>query len=348
MRSGATVQDIARGVGIAAQVDIHLAGKVIALDVPAAKVSLEVQGNRSVPERLTYVLPREFLPRHPRDPAESYGQRSHVTIWQETGRGLRPTYLGSFIHGSKDTPGWKETADGVEVTAFGLLQIAEDNPFPLPSSPERGATLRSELERLSGLPVVLDNLTDFVVPSTLQWGYDRIAALTDLCASNSVEKAVKADGYLHVWRRYERVEDARYTARDVLIDAPRSGLPRRPNVITVVGSAGGQDAKQHVSTLKAQDPPFDVASYGTITRRVELSGAATKEQVVAAAQQEKLSLDLSTQLRSMEIVIDPRVELGDVVAGETAAGETLVGPVRAYATTFEPSSSMRIDVEVLA
>lgn len=349
MRSGPGVKELATGVAIGVRVDIHLGGKVIALDVPAGKVSLEVQGDRPVPERLTYELPREFIPRYPHDVANCFGQRSHVTVLQETRQGVRSTYLGQFVHGSKEASGWKETADGVEVTAFGLLQLAADNPFALPSSPERGATLRSELERLSGMPVVLDNLKDFTIPSTLQWGYDRLAALTDLCKSYGLEHAVRTSGYLHVWQPWSRREDARYTYRDILVDAPRQGLPRAPNVITVVGSAGGENSPQHVATVTSQDPPFHPSTYGYITRRVELSGSVTQAQVEAAAQQEKLNIQLATHVRSIEIIPDPRIELGDVVAGETSAeelGETIIGPVRAYSAVFEPESSMRVDVEV--
>ncbi len=346
MHSGATAKEITLGTSIGTRIDVFLAGRVLHLDVPAADVSLEVQSSRSVPEKLTYTLPRDWVPRFPTDPANSFGQRSQLTIIQRVRGRTYETPMGLFTHGSKTNPGWEETDTGVSITAFGLLQLACDNDFPLPSSPPAGATLKSEAGRLSGMPVILEGMDDVAISSDLSWGYQRLEALEDLCASNGLAYRVKTDSYLHIWKPKEHAPDVRYTFKDALLSAPRKGLPRGANIITMIGTSGsGDDSQQWIEIFRAFDGPYDPGTYGSIMERIELQ-AASRLEVNEAGKQALRMLRQVKQIRSLSVVLDPRVEIGDVVNVVTDLGEHVIGRVVAISATWKTGEQMRIDVEV--
>ena len=344
MRPGPSEDLLAQGSVVGARISVMRGSQVVSTDVPVKDVTVEVTGDRAVPELLTYTAPRDWIPVNPQDALNSFGQRSHVTVIQQIDGTPYETKIGWFTHGSRETRSWEETTDGVKVTGFGLLQVAADNDFAHPSSPTKGATLRSELSRLAGLPVMLDGLTDRPVPRTLQWGTSRLDGLADLAESYGLDYAVKPDGYVHVWPiRDGSVPVARYPA--IVLDAPRSGVPRRPNVFVGVGS--GEGDKRWTHTARVFQPPYSPDTYGLITERIELSSASSDQAVMAAVQERVRSMTVTTRARSVEIVPDWRLELGDIVQAVTPAGEHITGRVKAFSATVRAGETMRVDVEEL-
>ena len=344
MRPGPSEDLLAQGSVVGARISVMRGSQVLATDVPVKDVTVEVTGDRAVPELLTYTAPRDWIPVNPQDALNSFGQRSHVTVIQQIDGTPYETKIGWFTHGSRETRSWEETADGVKVTGFGLLQVAADNDFAHPSSPPHGATLRSEFSRLSGLPVMLDGIEDVLVPRTLQWGTSRLDGLADLAESYGLDYAVKPDGYVHVWPiRDGSVPVARYQA--TVLDAPRSGMPRRANLFVGVGS--GEGDKRWTHTARVTEPPYSPDTYGLITERIELSSASSDQAVMAAVQERVRSMTVTTRARSVEIVPDWRLELGDVIQAVTPGGEHITGRVKAFSATVRAGETMRVDLEEL-
>ena len=225
-----------------------------------------------------------------------------------------------------------------------------------PSSPPRGATVLSEAQRLAGtLPVVLDPGTpNPLVPESTQWGHSRTEAIRDLCHPRGINWAVKADGQLHLWAQTTaRTPVARYTGRDMLIEAPRKSKERRPNRWVTVGSPQQSNDKKPAvkwtGTAVAASWPYEPAVYGWVTERKEINSADSRATVHKAALT-NMETDLSsTSKRQVEIAADPRLEAGDVIAVHTDAGEIIVGKVVAYSLPVDkPAGQMRVDMEELA
>lgn len=219
MRAGPDVALLARDdVAIGFRIDVVLGGlgrRVLALDVPATGLTFDATAERVVPEQISYTLPLDWVPTDPHDAAAGFGQRSHVWAIQEIDGQRFETEIGWFLHDNE----WEETGHGVTVRAHGLMQILEENPLIWPSSPPKGATLLSELQRLAtGIPVRLDGVADTAIPTSLQWERSRPEAIRDLCEAQGLHFAVRPDGYLHVWpRRTARIVDATYTVEDLLL-----------------------------------------------------------------------------------------------------------------------------------
>lgn len=358
MRPGPPTGALAGGLAVGARVSVRRAGRVLAAEVPAGKVALEWAADRAVPARLTYEAPLDWLPRHPMDPLNRFGQRSAVSVLYRSATGeVWETPLGEYLHTD-----WDASGGTVTVTAMDLTQVLEDDPMAWPSSPAAGSTVRSELQRLAGsLPVVLDpGVEDSPVAVTSQWGNSRTEAVRKLADSKGFGLRCGADGCLHAYPlRDARTRDVVYemaalgggrAGNGLLVAAPAApgGESRRPNrwVVTGTSSEGGKDTKW-TATRTATAPPFDVDGYGWVTSHREFSAAGSRDAVEKAADT-YMREDLSAvRTRSVEIVPDPRLEVGDVV-GLVTPDEVLAGRVVAYSLPVsEVGAAMRVDVTVL-
>lgn len=352
MRPGPSTEALTGPVAVGARIDVHLGRTVVALDVPCEDVQIDWSSDRVVPGKLTYECPASWVPESPASPLNNYGQRSHVVAILETQDGRDEVDLGWWQHQS-----WEEDTSGkVKVEALDLLQLLEQDPMAWPSSPPRGATVLSEAQRLAGtLPVVLDPGTPNPrVPESTQWGHSRTEAIRDLCHPRGINWAVKADGCLHLWAQTTaRNPVARYTGRDMLIEAPRKSKERRPNRWVTVGSPQQSNDKKPAvkwtGTATAASWPYEPAIYGWVTERKEINSADSRATVHKAALT-NMETDLSAaSKRSVEIAADPRLEAGDVIAVHTDAGEVIVGKVVAYSLPVDkPAGQMRVDMEELA
>lgn len=352
MRPGPSTSALAGPVAVGARIDVHLGRTVVALDIPCEDVQIDWSSDRVVPGKLTYTCPASLVPESPASPLSNYGQRSHVVAILETRDGRDEVDLGWWQHQS-----WEEESSGkVKVECLDLLQVLEQDPMAWPSSPPSGATVLSEAQRLAGsLPVVLDPGTpNPLVPVSTQWGHSRTEAIRDLCRPRGINWAVKADGCLHLWAQGSGSEPvARYTGRDMLIEAPRKSVERRPNRWVVVGSPQQSDDKKPAvkwtGVATASSWPYEPAVYGWVTERKEFNAAASAGAVQKAAAT-NMATDLSAaSKRQVEIAPDPRLEAGDVIAVHADAGEVIVGKVVAYSLPVDKAGGqMRVDVEELS
>lgn len=350
MRPGPDVSALAGRVGVTHRVDVVRGSRTLALDLPCWGVVLEATASKVVPEQLRLSAGPELVPADPLDPLNSYGQRAHVWQVLDVAGDQTEVDLGWYQLDS-----WDEQGDGaVAVTAYGLGIRLDEDPMVWPSSPRPGARLLEEAQRLAGdhLPVILDDgVSNVVLPEGLAWGRSRTEALRDLCLSLGLVWRVGVDGYLHISRHRtdSRRIDARYSGRDLLLGAPRTGAREgRANRLTVVGQDGtGDDATKHASTAALTVSPFD-ADYGVVREITELSGTTSRVEVQAAASRAASDAAMRAGTRSLEIVADPRIELGDVLGVTTDEGEHVVGRVDGYSLPVSAGGSMRVDVGVLA
>lgn len=358
MRPGPPISALCGPLRWGVKVDVYRSGRVIYSDLPVSDAKFEWSDTRGVPSQVTYECPLEFVPKSALDPCNRFGQRSRVFVICEDPSGIRwRTPIGWFLHTD-----WDEGSDSVTVTANDLLQVLEDNPMGWPSSPKSGATILSELKRLSeGLPVALNSgVTDRTVPVKTEFGNSRVESVFKLAESYNFGLRVEADGVLHAYPYRDRFSvDAVYemraanggTGNGLLLSAPDApiGDKRRPNrwIVTATHHEGDKEEKW-TATRTATDYPFEASGYGWVTSHNEFSAAENKAAVEKAAD-EYMRKDLGAlKSRSLEIVPDPRVEVGDVVAAVTDS-ERIVGRVKAFSMPLsDTNSTMRVDIDVLA
>lgn len=350
MRPGPSTEELAGPVAVGVRVNVARAGRIIATDVPATNVQVDVQESRTVPGQVTFTAPSTLVPVGPYDPLANFGQRVQIICLLYVDGTPWEIPLGWYL-----ITDWAEQAGGgMQVTCADLLRVLDEDPLPWPSSPPVGATLRTEAQRLAaGIPVMLDDIADRGVSRESQWGTSRTEALAALCTACGVGYTVRPDGYLHLYRQGASSADVVATYRGWTIEPERAAIARQPNRWIVAATAGSGDAQQqYSSTVSYTSPPYDPASYGWVTERVELSGseltAAAAQQRVAEEAQHRLRMRLiSARTRSVEIPLDPRLETGDVVVVESP-GETITGRVTAYSMPLSDTSArMRVDLDVL-
>lgn len=355
MRPGPSTDDLAAGLAVGVRVDVIRGGRVLATGVPVSGVKLEwSDSSRAVPGQLVYDAPLEWLPDSPLDALNVFGQRSFVTALYEDRRGNRwEIPLGEFVHTD-----WKADRNKISVTAADLMQLLEQNPAAWPSSPPSGATTLSELRRLvdEAVPVVLDTgVPDLYVPRATQWGTSRTESVQKLADSQNFGLRSGADGALHAFPiRHTASLDVLYTHESgLLIDAPRKSRAgaRRPNRWYVTGSeqgVAGDEATKWTATRLMTAPPYEPEAYGYVTSHKEFSAASSQSSVEKAADTYMKKDLAATESRSLEVVSDARIEVGDVVGAVTAGGEKIAGRVTAYSLPLsDPGASMRIDIEVM-
>lgn len=349
MLPGPGVDQLAKPSSVGVRVSSVLAGQTLALDIPCADVVVDGTSNRTVPHQLQFDVPLSWMPTHDRSPLANKGQRLHV--WSTLSVGGRPF---SFDRGWFQIEHWEQSGDVVQVTALDLMRTLETDPMSWPSSPPRGATLKSELQRLAGGMPVHFEATDKPISTATQWDRDRVKSIKDLCEAHGLEYGVKPDGYLHVWaHRTGGDKAATYAAKNLLLDASRASGERRPNRWLAVGSkteGSGDDAKEirWAYEAKADYPPYG-SEYGIVREIMEISSAESPAQVTQAANRAFSDSLIVSEKRPLEIVLDPRVELGDVIGVVPDEGSPFVGRVEAFSMPLsDPSARMRVDVGVLS
>ena len=169
--------------------------------------------------------------------------------------------------------------------------------------------------------------------------------MADLAAVYGYDYRVNPDGYLHVFKRadpYTQAAVAFY--QNVIIDAPRDGIKRRPNHVVVTGEGGTTEIKKRYSaTASLNTFPYD-EPYGQITEHVKLSSEVTQGAVTNAASDRQKMMLFSSQSRSISMIPDPRIELGDLISCQTQDGELITGVASGY--SWSQDQDMRIDLEV--
>lgn len=366
MRPGPSTDQLAGAVAVGVRLSSMRGGARITTSIPGWDVVLDSTDERTVPEQVTFTAPWEWIDSRGLTieavtsyyaPLNNFGQRILVQQLLNCDGQPSTVRLGWY-----QVDSWTETEDGdVQVTCLDLLTRPDQDPLAWPSSPPAGATLRSEMQRMSGLPVILDPGTvESPVPRNTSYGTSKTTNMRDLATSYNVGYGVKPDGYLHVWALdNSKVPVAHYSAVDLgapgarpgrLLSAPRHSRARRPNRWTVVGSqsSGGAD-QQWSATVESTAPPYEPEAYGWVTDRREMNVAGSQRQVTLAAQTYQRTSTIVKEVRSLEIPADSRLERGDVISAYTDRREMLVGRIKAFSLPLSKHSDReRVDLEVFA
>lgn len=348
MRHGPSTAEMSGPLMVGVRVDILRGGSVIATDIPVSDVKAEWSAEKTVQGVLTYKAPYQWAPREPLDALNFYGQCSLVTVILRSPSGREwETPLGVWLHTS-----WQVQDGHVEVVAKGLMQRLEEDPLPWPGSPASGATLQTTLEQLaSPLPVVLDEgVSDERVATDTQWGRSRTQAISDLAAAHGVGVRIEADESLHVYPLSRVLSDLVYETPALPGGLRGNGLllsvsptqaseTRPPNRwrATSGDSSGGQLAER-----TRTEPPFEPDAYGWVTDHREIS-----EGSVWAAIEPVALVPTAISSRTLTTVLDPRVELGDIVTAYDGE-ETVAGRVKAVSMPLgDLDGGMRIDIDLI-
>lgn len=349
MLPGPSLATLTGAVAVGARVSVHRGKTTLIQDLPVWDVVLDGTVSRNVRRQLSFTTSGEYVPDNPLDPMNNYGQRVHCWQVLETPDGARTEVdLGWFL-----ITKWEETGQGdtMSVEAVDLLQLVVDDVAAWPSSPPKNQTLRAELQRLVGATLAIQYAgKNPVVDPELQFQTDRLANLADLCAAYGLDFGMRPDGFLHVWELTSEIV-ATYSAADLIVDAPRESADRKPSRYLAVGSkteGSGDKAKETKWSFEAKltAPPFD-AAYGVVRERLEVQSATSQAMVTTAANDAMKKAGGVLGFRSLEIVADARLELGDVCMFVPPVGNAFKGRVTALSLPVSEPGLMRVDVEVI-
>lgn len=330
--------------------------------IPAWDVQIEASADRAVQTRVTFSAPHEYVPASWDAPLACFGQRVHIAARIAAPRGEWDVQVGVY-----QIESWEETDDGhVAVEALDLTQRLEKNEMLWPSSPPDGATLASEVQRLAGEPsdggIQTAVARNFSIHRLFEWGTGRLDAIQKLVEAFGMVYRVTPDGILHVTTPTPTdAAVATYTGRDLLISANRRSRPRQPNRWMVTGSPK-TDASEHDDAVEKEeikwaavvsnwtDPRYRADTYGVVTSSNTMDVAESEDQIREAAETYMASSLAASEARALQIVTDPRLELGDVVDVRVThlnSSEALRGRVTGYSMTLDdPAQVMRVDIEI--
>ena len=349
MLPGLTLAELTGSVAVGARISVHRGSTTLIEDLPVTDVVLDGTNQRNVKRQLSFTTTSNYVPSAPLDRLNNYGHRVHAWQRLETAQGKRVEVdLGWFLVES-----WQEVeADGtMSVEAVDLTRLVETDVAAWPSSPPKNQTLRAELQRLAGstIPIVYTG-SNPKVDSELQFQTDRLANLADLCAAHGLDSGMRPDGYLHFWELSSRVVET-YSATDLLLGSPRQSATRKPNRYLVVGSkteGSGDKAKETRWSFEAKisTEPYG-KNYGVVRERIEVQSATNQTMVTRAANDAMKKQASVIGFRTVEIVADARLELGDVCMFVPAQGQPFKGRVTAFSLPVSEPGSMRVDTEII-
>lgn len=360
MRPGPDVPFLAGPVTITPVVTAEFKGSSVI--IPAWDVQVEASADRAVQTRVTFSAPPEYVPASWDAPLACFGQRVHIAARIASLRSELDVQIGVF-----QIESWEESDDGhVSVEALDLTQRLEKNEMLWPSSPPAGATLASEVQRLAGEPsdggVQTAVARNFSIHRLFEWGTGRLDAIQKLVESFGMVYRVTPDGILHVTAPTPMdTAVATYTGRDLLISANRRSRERQPNRWMVTGSpkvdaSERVDGEEHEEIKWAAvvdnwvDPRYRADTYGVVTSSNTMDVAESEDQIREAAETYMASSLAASEARALQIVTDPRLELGDVVDVRVThlnSSEALRGRVTGYSMVLDdPAQVMRVDIEI--
>lgn len=360
MRPGPDVPILSGPVTITPVVTAEFRGPSVI--IPAWDVQIEASADRAVQTRVTFSAPPEYVPASWDDPLACFGQRVRITARITAPRGEWDIQVGVY-----QIESWEESDAGhVSVEALDLTQRLEKNEMLWPSSPPEGATLASEVQRLAGEPsdggIQTAVARNFSIHRLFEWGTGRLDAIQKLIKSFGMVYRVTPDGVLHVTAPTPTdAAVATYTGRDLLISANRRSRERQPNRWMVTGSpkidASEREAGEEPEEIKWAavvdnwiDPRYRADTYGVVTSSNTMDVAESEDQIREAAETYMASSLAASEARSLQIVTDPRLELGDVVDVRVThlnISESLRGRVTGYSMTLDdPAQVMRVDIEI--
>lgn len=313
-------------------------------NIPIAGGSEDVDRTLRVPERVTLTIPRQangydWTPLPDDHPLAANGQRLHVEYGVDIGLGqIEWLPRGWFVVSDSEAQG-----DAVTVTLTGLLSLIDEARLIGPFQPT--GTIVSTLRNLVEPAVTLDvdaALSDRAVPAGINYSDDRLQAVLDILDAWPADAMVSADGYLSVFPAVQSTTPVLALSDGTggtLITA--TGSSTRDGAFNVVVAEGTTtDGAQVQGTAYALGGPKGYGSYFNplpvpffyasplLTTLVQCKAAAAT--VLARL------LRTTTQAFRVDLVPDPRVQVGDVVTVTTGDYDAVLCNVEALQLPYTP------------
>jgi hypothetical protein len=326
------------------RVESWRADELLEDDLPVDSASEDTDRSLRVPERLTLSVPRlvrgvSYAPTTFDAPLAAYGQRLRVLLGVG-GRGTETEWIerGWFLIHEAEPSGATVTVTGV-----GLLTLIDEARLVSPYQPAGtlGSTLRSLLE-----PAITVDLTaaptDRSVPSTINLEEDRLGAVLEILDAWGADASVGADGVYRVIPADQSTSPLLTLSRaTTAIDA--AGASTRDvghNVVVVRGTAadGGQVQGVAYETTgpTAYGGPFNDLPVPYFFQSPLLT---TVDQCTKAAVTVRDRLRRANGQRfSVNVVIDPRLQVGDVVALDATDYQIDAAVIEALRLPYTPGA----------
>lgn len=292
-------------------------------------------------------------------PLAKYGQRLDVriVIQDPLTRAEYDVDIGVFRIES-----WEVGDDGdVSVNASSLLQIVADDGLMNDFAPASGATMMSEASRLvsSGILVEFsDELPDVRIPTSIDWGKDRVEALGKIAKSWPANIRMSEDGVImftpplpHVLVPSLELTDGEGGVVMSLPDSDsRDGLYNR--WIVRSSATDESDEEPPWGYFDVQYGPYrvyneddSVAPYGIVSREWSSPLLVTRFQCRKAARTMARKYIVESKTLSIEMPPDPRIK-EDTIVRVRYKGRVYTGPVLAYELPLVHTETARYDIGV--
>lgn len=297
-------------------------GVLLADSVPVQSGGEESDRSLNVPERVTMIVPREvdgvdWSPSAENSPLAANGQHLHIKLGIGLPQG-RSEWFGRvrvLIYDS-DPAG-----DVVNVTGVGRLELIDEARLINPFQPTGTflSTLRALVE--PALTVLTENgLVDRAVPSTINYDEDRLASVSELLDAWPAEAVVDPEGFL-------RVHPPVSSITPVLTLTDGTG----GTVMQALGSSNRTNGQNAIVARGQDSAGAQVQGVAYQTTGPRAYGGAYNPLPVPFFFQSPLLTSVPECLRAAEtirdrrlrenapaytvdMVPDPRIQLGDVVA----------------------------------
>lgn len=363
MRAGPTDEALAGTVVWGCRIVSWLGSDVLADSVPVSGGTVSADASQDVPEKLTMTVPRFAAPNEGDDafdwrpaqddythPLARYGQQLDVTIIVSS---TATATVWEVPIGRYRITDWKDDDAGtVTVTAEGLLGLARDDLFTLPTSPSAGATLASEAQRIvpGGMSVGYDPaLVDRACPASMAWSDSKLAALKEI--ATAWPALLRSDSYGGVLFRapLPAVPVPVLFLTDgeggTVVSAPRTDT-RQAVFNRVIASSSNADSTDISAVVDVTSGPLSVnGDYGVVAMKWS-SPLITSTDIATASAATTLANNMRPALTvPVDMAPDPRVELDDAVQ-VIRNDEKMWGYVVSYQIPLTTGDAMQLSVGV--
>lgn len=280
-------------------VEVWRAGERIARDVPIVDWAWSEKWPAIPAGRLTVTCPADWWPAMPLDPLRPMGQTIHAEV-QHDGHAT-PLPPCRIMEAS-------EAGGGVAVTADSWDVAISEDPWPVPSSPPRNATLLGEAARLADPLRVALAAPDVILPQGITWPTDRDDALLELGEGYGLRWELRSDGSL-LGIPLGSIQEPDRTYREArVVKAPRKAKRARVTRASVV-LKGQQDQPDRMVTERLFDDAYRPEVYGTIGKVEQAQNGATPQAMRARA---RAMLAAGAGEREFDVTADPTLRAGMV------------------------------------
>jgi hypothetical protein len=304
-----------------------LGGELLADDVPVSSASEETDRTLSVPERVTFTVPRRYRgeswsPVADDSPVAANGQQLRVQL----GVGLAGPQVEYWQRGWFVIQDSEVSGDSVSVSAVGLLTLIDEAKLVSPYQPSGTlvSTLRGLIE--PALTVVVDDaLDDRAVPSGVNYDEDRLGAVYELLDAWPADVRTTEEGYLHVTAPAAAGSSVRSLtngAGGTIIRATgRSTREQGFNAVVARGTDAAGTQIQGVAYASSDGPKGYGSAFNPLPVPYFFSSplltTVAQCQAAAATILARLQRESAAQTFEVECVPDGRLVAGDVVTVTT-------------------------------